>query len=496
MARSGFSFRCLLALTILSEACSPIGEPEPSPRETKAAEAHNMQLVGVHHLDGRSAYQPVLKEYGGRWTLFAGHHPGESMNSLNGEVERNGVSILDVSDPTAPVLLHHLPPTGEAASGAQHVQVCRGGELPNADANRVYLLRTNGQVSHEIWDVSDPSAPGFITTVVTTAGSGASQGNTHKNWWDCETGIAYLVSSAPAWKARRVLRAFDLRNPEEPKLIRDFALDGMQVGGSHSAGVTSPHQVHQATVVGNRIYLAYGPSSHGVTQILDKDKFLQGDPRVEEPFAPTTRSLLYPEVARWDMPAYWGAHTAKPINGLQLQDHAGSLSTRDFLVVVSEEQSQQCAGREHAVLFLDITEEERPKQVASFQVPQSPSGFCDQGGRFGPHSVQDSSNPSFQKSVVLVAYFNAGVRAVDIRDPFQPAEVAYFIPRVNENTMPSCASPLFLPDCDVVIQTNNVEVDDRGYIYTLDRAGTGLHVVELTGEARDIVGLPASEHTP
>jgi hypothetical protein len=34
-----------------------------------------------------------------------------------------------------------------------------------------------------------------------------------------------------------------------------------------------------------------------------------------------------------------------------------------------------------------------------------------------------------------------------------------------------------------------VETDDRGYIYVADRANTGLHILELTGEARRIAGL-------
>ena len=33
-------------------------------------------------------------------------------------------------------------------------------------------------------------------------------------------------------------------------------------------------------------------------------------------------------------------------------------------------------------------------------------------------------------------------------------------------------------------QTINVEVDDRGYIYIVDRADTGMHILELTGPAR------------
>ncbi len=35
--------------------------------------------------------------------------------------------------------------------------------------------------------------------------------------------------------------------------------------------------------------------------------------------------------------------------------------------------------------------------------------------------------------------------------------------------------------CKVAIQTNNVETDERGYIYMVDRANTGLHILELTG---------------
>jgi hypothetical protein len=35
-----------------------------------------------------------------------------------------------------------------------------------------------------------------------------------------------------------------------------------------------------------------------------------------------------------------------------------------------------------------------------------------------------------------------------------------------------------------------VETDERGYIYIVDRANTGLHILELTGPARAVAGLP------
>ena len=45
--------------------------------------------------------------YGERRILFVGHHAGEAPNPASGQTERNGLSILDVTDPVAPQLLAH-----------------------------------------------------------------------------------------------------------------------------------------------------------------------------------------------------------------------------------------------------------------------------------------------------------------------------------------------------------------------------------------------------
>jgi hypothetical protein len=44
----------------------------------------------------------------------------------------------------------------------------------------------------------------------------------------------------------------------------------------------------------------------------------------------------------------------------------------------------------------------------------------------------------------------------------------------------------------VAIQTNNLDVDDRGYVYSVDRANAGMHIMELTGSARAIARFPAN----
>jgi hypothetical protein len=79
---------------------------------------------------------------------------------------------------------------------------------------------------------------------------------------------------------------------------------------------------------------------------------------------------------------------------------------------------------------------------------------------------------------------------VDIRDPFNPKDVAFYIPATTASTDQRCVKVNGADRCKVAIQTNNVEVDDRGLIYLADRADTGLHIVELTGAARKISNLP------
>ena len=441
------------------------------------AEASNMALVGFHDLQGRSAYQPLVHRQGNRWIAYIGHHGDNLPNPLTGRQEDNGTSILDVTDPKQPKMLAHIPgePGKTERGGAQMVRVCNGSDLPRADKGKVYLLRPFGNAAQEIWDVTDPSRPGLVTTVVSNIlGS-------HKNWWECDTGIAYLVSGVPGWRTHRMTQVWDLSNPAKPVFIRNFGLPGQQPGATGPTP-TELHGPISTGPKGNRIYFGYGTNKNGVVQIVDRDKLLNG------PKEPTNENLLYPQVGRMDLPPGIGAHTTYPLLGVQLPEFARDRTggVRDFVLIVNESLVNECQESRQMVWIADITTESKPFNVASWTVPEASGNFCSRGGRFGSHSSHESFTPVYYKRIVFVAWFNAGVRALDIRDPLNPKEVGYYIPAVTDKTDKRCVGER----CKIAIQTNNVEVDDRGYIYIVDRANTGMHILELTGPARQIASPP------
>jgi hypothetical protein len=472
--RSGWSAALVLTGLLV---CAPAAPAE---------EQRNMRLVGMDDLQARSAYQPVVHHQGARWIAYVGHHGGKRMNPLTGQEELNGTSILDVTDPKHPRYLHHIPGAeGEAeAGGAAMVRVCDGKTLPRAQKEKTYLLRTLGNLAHEVWDVTDPAKPVRLVTVLDGLKS------THKNWWECDTGIAYLVSDgAPSgWRTNRMTKIYDLGDPAQPRFIRDFGLPGQEPG---STGV-APEGVHGPIALRNRVYFAYGTGAKGVLQIVDREKLLAGNPQAADRFAPTAENLLYPQIGRLEMSPAWGGHTSFPILGISVPHWSPAVPgrTRDFVLLVSESLRNECQEIRQLSFMVDVTTERTPYSVATFEVPDPTGDFCRRGGRFGPHSSNESLSPIYYGRLAFIAYFNAGVRAVDVRDPFHPTEAGFYVPSVTAKTDKRCVEVSGGPPrCKTAIQTNNVDVDDRGFIYLADRADTGLHIVELTGPARAIANF-------
>ena len=503
----------------------------PSPKAWDQESAWNMKVEGFNDNQGRPIYQPLVVDQNGREVLYLGNLTGNLLNPLTGKIEPNGTSIIDVTDVKHPKFLFHIPgPPGAVGNGgAQMVRVCGGSLLPHGEKGKWYLLRAFGNAgpdkSHQIWDVTDPAAPKFLTTVV----SGLS--NTHKSWWECDTGIAYLVagSKSDGWQqsgSAQHLKIYDLSDPRHPVYIRDFGLVGQEPSANiktaqsctaapstncYEGTKNPPGGLHRPISMGstvNRLYLPYGVGKDGVIQIVDREKLLNGckiptaSPNCAE--SPTQADLLYPQVGVIAMNSENGGHSSMPVLGVpmpQAQAHFGdgTPEKKNLLIVSSEDTANNCFGQApHEAWILDITDEAAPWPIATLNVPPQPGDFCDKGARFGAHAVTEAIYPPYYGKIIGVSWFSAGARLWDIRDPENPRPIAYYIQAPNQNTVASCATINGKSTCQNATMNDYVEFDDRGYIYAADRTGSGVTILSLTGDALKVVGpvpgAPAQGH--
>ncbi|MGH6768051.1 MAG: LVIVD repeat-containing protein [Xanthobacteraceae bacterium] len=476
LAGVGLAILAAPAITQTRPQAPKIGDPP---------EAKNMRLVGHNDLQARSAYQPTIVKQGGRYIAYVGHHGGSKRvpkphNPLSGQDELNGTSVVDVTDPRNPKYIAHIPgAVGDGEAGAsQMTRVCSGRQLGKGDPNRFYLLRTFGREGHETWDVTEPTKPRVLWRHL-------GMTDTHKNYWECEGGIAYLVSRPKGFRSR-VTEVFDLSDPAKPVFIRHFGLPGQQPGATGAIPVTV-HGMVSIGAKGNRVYFAYGTNRGGIVQIVDREKLLKG------PKEATAENFRYPVIGELAMSPLVGAHTAMPLGRHQIAEFAkdADKGNRDFVMVVNETFRSECGEARQMVWFVDATIEAKPMVVSHWTVKEADGNFCTRGGRFGAHSSNEDMGPPYYGKLTFITYFNAGVRVLDIRNPFEPKEVAYFIPPITEATTRRCTTVDGKQHCsNATIHSNNAETDDRGYIYVADRSNTGLHILELTGEPRGIAGLP------
>lgn len=485
---------------------------------SQSGEQKDMRRVGHVDLQGRPSYQPNVIVYpDGRTIAFAGTHGGSKPNPLKGGViEQNGVMIIDATDPANPVEKFHIP-VPVAGGQSQSVRMCLGSDLPKGVPGHVYLLRNiqgSSASGYEVWDVTNVSGPTLVKAITGLR-------NTHKPWWECKTGIAYLPGSkaapAPQWRQGQSMLIYDWSDPANPVYGRTFGLPGGQPG---SSGATAP-SLHGAIsafehpnaagklargataddVIGNRVYAAWGVGDDGVMQILDRKKLLPiifGGTYGGPTDTPSEVDLLAPQAGILYMSPDQGGHTSMPVFGMKPASYEKftEFKTRDIVLLASEATADLCKEAPHWSFIVDITVENSKtatpglrQEVNPWQGPmvlstmsvdprdgeKYPRGnYCTRGARFGTHSSEENFRNPFYSRLTFIAYFTGGVRAWDIREPQAPVEVGFYVPEANANTTPDG------------YMTNNLEVDNRGFIYATDRNGSGLDILELHGKALQI----------
>ena len=89
-------------------------------------------------------------------------------------------------------------------------------------------------------------------------------------------------------------------------------------------------------------------------------------------------------------------------------------------------------------------------------------------GRFGAHNLHENRPGGWiNEDVVFGTFFNGGLRAFDVRNPYQPKEVAHFVPPAPPNSPAKS------------IQINDVHIDENAIVYAVDRIVGGLYILEM-----------------
>lgn len=489
---------------------------------SQSGEQKNMRRVGHSDLQGRPAYHPNFIHYpDGRVIAFVGTHGGSKPNPLKpgSPVELNGTMIIDITDPAHPVEKFHIP--GPAAGAqTQSNRMCLGSELPGGTPDRVYMMRNvqgSSASGYEVWDVTNVTDPSLV-------GEMRNLRNTHKHWWECKTGIAYLPGSksAPAWRQGQSMLIVNWSNPSVPIYLRTHGLPGGQPSGTGPVppslhGPISAHEHPNADrmlargatpddVIGNRLYLAYGVGDDGVLQVLDRKKLLPPPHGAfsGNPDDPTNEELESAQTSILYMSPDQGGHTSFPVFGLMPKSYQDftEFKTRDIVLLASESTADLCQEAPHWSFIVDVTVENSKTAPPGTRVQQNvwqgpmvlssmyldpragekfPRGnYCKRGARFGVHSSEENFKNPYYGRVTFLAYFTGGVRAWDMREPQTPVEVGFYVPESNALTDPEG------------YMTNNLEVDNRGYIIAVDRNGAGMDILELRGKAKRI-GLGKDE---
>ncbi len=133
------------------------------------------------------------------------------------------------------------------------------------------------------------------------------------------------------------------------------------------------------------------------------------------------------------------------------------------IAVAVDEEHDHTPGLLHGFMWVfDVTDFDKIQPLSAFDVSEMDSPWSRAPGRFGAHQFREKMDGT----LVYVTWFAGGLRIVDVADPFLPTEVAHFIPEpVNGEASP---------------QSNDVDVDENGLIYLLDR-NNGFDILERTG---------------
>ena len=337
-----------------------------------------------------------------------------------------GITIVDVKDPYNPHVLSKVKPP--LKSHSHKVQVCGNIMIVNNERYRKLEPWVGGMRVYDISNLENPKEISFLET----GGRGV-----HRMWF-VDGKYAHITASQEGF-TNQIYCIVDMEDPTKPEIISKWWLPGMWEAGGEKPTWDPDKRVKAhgpPFVQGDRVYLGWTDGGFTILDISD------------------IRNIKLVSHMNWCPPFGGLTHTALP------------LPERDILVVTDEAHEDFCNEPEKYVWLVDTRVESNPIPITTLQVESQ--GFCQKGGRFGPHNIHENRPGSLiDDQLIYIAYFNGGLRIVDIQDKYKPKEVGYFIPP--------------RPEGQAAIQTNDVFVDYDGLIHIVDRFDGTMYILEYTG---------------
>jgi hypothetical protein len=397
--------------------------------------AYRMRLLGQHPLNGFGNCgegTAVQMTRDGRRVLWIAH-----------ESPPKNVTAVDVSNPKKMTMI--------AQTDLPHDRM-RSNSLDVVGDLLVVAYQTGAvgmkPAGFEIFDVSDPSKP---KSVVFFDASGPASRGVHHLWW-VDGEYVHISSGAADFTPRnpkddQCYRIVDVRDITRPREVGRWWLPGVRDGDAEAPPprhpqIDSGYRAHNTNVYPqrpDRAYVGYLDGGAFIIDIADK-----AHPRA---------------IGRWDYhPPFPGfCHTVLP------------LFSRNLLVVSDESVRQEAKDWPKLVWILDASVESKLVSISTCPLPPVKT-FAKRGGRFGAHNLHENRPAPgawHSEKIIVGTFFNGGVRAFDLSDPFHPKEAAFFVPPAPRKS-PAKA-----------IQINDVFVDDRQIVFAVDRMVGGLYALEM-----------------
>src|SRR4051794_2132545 len=338
-----------------------------------------------------------------------------------------GTQVLDVSNPATPVPTEVLN-TPAMLSPWESLRVNAKRKLLVADH---WSLALESPLNNylDIFDVSgDCAHPRLVSTTDMSPAYG------HEGWFSPD-GDTYYMSSTGADGAATV-HPVDISDPAHPKLLASWTFPSQTHGGSTTEDGTRSFICQQQAPPKDKLW------------IVDTSEIAQ---RKANP-QPHTLAEIPLDDNQWCQAAYRVTYNGHPFL-IQYGERSGAADCS---------RSQDNWANFGYPRIFDLADERHPKLVSTallqVDLPQHCKEVTGEGAFNGlGYSVHHCSPDRLYNPTILACdYFAAGMRVLDIRDPYHPVEIGYFNPGTTA-VVGTGARPVVLAERGEIWFVNDVQ---------------------------------------